>query len=99
MAYKVSSTAPFTEQASNTVKTNSTGTLNVTRALMKKKVGSSYDIVVLCNNSDCSLFSFLFIFNEEHCKWELRMPVESFLFVCLNGKGGNEGSREGSMEG
>lgn len=34
MAYKVASTAPFIEQATNTVKTNFTGTVNVTRALL-----------------------------------------------------------------
>lgn len=34
MAYKVASTAPFIEQATNTVRTNFTGTLNVTRALL-----------------------------------------------------------------
>ena len=34
MAYKMASTAPFIEQATNTVKTNFTGTLNVTRALL-----------------------------------------------------------------
>ena len=34
MAYKVASTAPFIEQATNTVQTNFTGTLNVTRALL-----------------------------------------------------------------
>ena len=34
MAYKQSSTAPFTEQATNSVKTNFTGTLSVTRALL-----------------------------------------------------------------
>jgi NAD(P)-dependent dehydrogenase (short-subunit alcohol dehydrogenase family) len=34
MAYKTASTAPFTEQATNTVRVNFTGTLNVTRALL-----------------------------------------------------------------
>lgn len=34
MAYKRASTAPFIEQATNTVRTNFTGTLNVTRALL-----------------------------------------------------------------
>lgn len=34
MAYKVASTAPFIEQATNTVKTNFTGTVNITRALL-----------------------------------------------------------------
>lgn len=34
IAYKMASTAPFLEQATNTIKTNFTGTLNVTRALM-----------------------------------------------------------------
>ena len=34
MAYKAASTAPFLEQATNTLRTNFTGTLNVTRALM-----------------------------------------------------------------
>ena len=34
IAYKQSSTAPFIEQARNTVKTNFTGTLNVARALL-----------------------------------------------------------------
>ena len=34
MAYKMASTAPFIEQATNTVKTNFTGTLNITRALL-----------------------------------------------------------------
>jgi len=34
IAYKRASTAPFIEQATNTLKTNFTGTLNVTRALL-----------------------------------------------------------------
>ena len=34
MAYKMASTASFSEQATNTIKTNFTGTLNITRALM-----------------------------------------------------------------
>ena len=34
MAYKMTSTAPFIEQATNTIRTNFTGTLNVTRALL-----------------------------------------------------------------
>lgn len=34
IAYKMASTAPFTEQATNTVRVNFTGTLNVTRALL-----------------------------------------------------------------
>ena len=34
MAYKMASTAPFIEQATNTLKTNFTGTLNITRALL-----------------------------------------------------------------
>ena len=34
IAYKAASTAPFSEQATNTIKTNFTGTLNITRALM-----------------------------------------------------------------
>ena len=34
MAYKTASTAPFLEQATNTVRVNFTGTLNLTRALL-----------------------------------------------------------------
>lgn len=34
MAYKVASTAPFIEQATNTIRTNFTGTLNLSRAFM-----------------------------------------------------------------
>ena len=34
IAYKVASTAPFIEQATNTVRVNFTGTLNITRALV-----------------------------------------------------------------
>ena len=34
MAYKTNSTAPFIEQATNTLRTNFTGTLNITRALL-----------------------------------------------------------------
>ena len=34
MAYKTDSTAPFIEQVTNTIRTNFTGTLNITRALM-----------------------------------------------------------------
>ena len=34
MAYKMASTAPFIEQATNTIKTNFTGTLNISRAFI-----------------------------------------------------------------
>lgn len=34
IAYKFASTAPFLEQATNTIKTNFTGTLNISRALI-----------------------------------------------------------------